>query len=117
MANRIKQFRYYTEGSTENYPNKIRDNLITPIDYINGSVFSDYYPISQLGIQTLPGTKFYLNNALEEIIIGSTGIYELELNDQTEITKIQINAESMALINDNNNAFLLVDIIYDDGEE
>jgi len=117
MANRIKQFRYYTENSVENYPASIRDNPVTVIDYINGGVFGNYYPISQLGIQTLPGTKFYLNNALEEIIVGSTGIYELELNDQTEITKIQFDAKSMKLINENNNAFLLVDIIYNDGEE
>lgn len=117
MANRIKQFRFYTENSTQNYPSEIRQNPITVIDYINGGVFGDYYPISQLGIQTLPGTKFYLNNALDEIIIGSTGIYELELNDQTEITKIQFDAQSMKLINENNNAFLLVDIIYNDGEE
>ena len=117
MANRIKQFRYYTGNSVENYPREIRNNPITAIDYVNGSVFGDYYPISQLGIQTLPGTKFYLNNALEEIIVGSTGIYEIELNDQTEITKIQFNAKSMELIDENNNAFLLVDIIYDDGEE
>jgi hypothetical protein len=36
-------------------------------------------PIVQLGIQSVPGTKFYLNGSNNPIIIGNTGIYELDL--------------------------------------
>lgn len=129
MANRIKQFRYYADGLNEgvtpnekNHPSQItkEDGKLTAVnavDYQSGVVFGNCFPILQLGIQALPGTKFYLNKALEPIIIGSTGIYELDLNGQTEITSISFEESSMNLIKQNNNAYLIVDIIYDDGKE
>lgn len=129
MANRVKQFRYYSDTTSENMianpqeannqPQVLSDGQ-TKVEYshyVSGDVFGECFPVTQLGIQALPGTKFSLNNAVEKIIIGSTGIYELELNEQTQITNIQFDARSMELIRDNNNAFLIVDIIYDDGEE
>ena len=71
MANKIKQFRYYTEmtgnGATMNYPSTIGANS-TPVSYlhyVNGELFQNYYPIVQLGVQSLPGTKFYLNGELK----------------------------------------------------
>jgi hypothetical protein len=36
----------------------------------------------------LPGTKFYLNESSEAVIVGQTGIYELDLGVNTKITKI-----------------------------
>ena len=80
---------------------------VTYSHYVSGDVFGECFPVTQLGIQAIPGTKFSLNNAVEKIIIGSTGIYELELNEQTQITNIQFDARSMELIRDNNNAFLI----------
>lgn len=129
MANRIKQYRYYAEavenssnGNEKNQPKEIvsESGGYIPTSYnhyVSGLVFGDAFPILQLGVQALPGTKFYLNNALEPIIIGSTGIYELDLEGQTEINAISFDLESMELIRNNNNAFLIVDIIYDDGKE
>jgi hypothetical protein len=128
MANKIKQFRYYAEGSTPSQGNEKNQPIVIAHDsgsqvpvsyshYCSGLVFGDAFPILQLGVQALPGTKFYLNNALEPIIIGSTGIYELDLGGQTEITAINFDMDSMELIRDNNSAFLIVDIIYDDGKE
>ena len=128
MANRIKQYRYYANsnnpsvGNEKNQPIEIASESgsqipVTHDHYCSGLVFGNAFPIIQLGVQALPGTKFYLNNALEPIIIGSTGIYELDLGGQTEITAINFDLESMKLIRDNNNAFLIVDIIYDDGKE
>lgn len=121
MANRVKQFRYYSDEATSsqnNQPSMLsEDKPVTYSNYVKGDVFGTYFPVTQLGIQALPGTKFYLNHALEPIIIGVTGIYDLELNEQTQITKIQFDEESMKNIRDNNNAYLIVDIIYDDGEE
>ena len=120
MANQIKQFRYYTEmtgnGATMNYPSTIgTDN--TPVGYlhyVSGEIFANYYPIVQLGVQSLPGTKFYLNESSEAVIVGQTGIYELDLGLNTKITKIQFDALSMRSIRDNNNAYLIVDFVYDD---
>jgi hypothetical protein len=41
-------------------------------------------PIVHLGIQTLPGTKVYLNSNMDApVIIGATGIYELDLEGTT----------------------------------
>lgn len=70
-----------------------------------------------MGIQALPGTKFYLNdiNALnrEPIIIGRTGIFELSLN-QAKINSIAFDEKSMETINTNENAYLIVDILYEE---
>jgi hypothetical protein len=125
MANRIKQFRYYNDtadGVSKNQPSQVVGEDGGLIDttyqhYVSGLVFGDNFPVLQLGIQALPGTKFKLNNANDPIIIGLTGIYELDLVGQTEITAIQFDADSMVNINNNNNAYLIVDIIYDDGKE
>lgn len=125
MANRIKQFRYYNDtadGVSKNQPSQVVGEDGRLIDttyqhYVSGLVFGDNFPVLQLGIQALPGTKFKLNNAVDPIIVGLTGIYELDLVGQTEITAIQFDADSMVNINNNNNAYLIVDIIYDDGKE
>ena len=122
MANKIKQYRYYNDNqdkNTKNQPLFLSDGttLVDYTHYVSGDVFGTCYPVLQLGIQALPGTKFYLNESTEPIIIGTTGIYELDLHGKTEISKIQFEAYSMKLIRDNNNAYLIVDIIYDNGEE
>lgn len=118
MANRVKQFRYYSDGSENNQPKIMPSGeSVTYANYVSGEVFGNHFPVTQLGIQALPGTKFYLNHALEPVLIGVTGIYDLELNEQTQITKIQFGVDSMQILKDNNNAYLIVDIIYDDGEE
>lgn len=123
MANKVKQFRYYSDSAAndtsnkKNQPSALETGPVTSQSYTSGLVFGEIYPILQLGIQAIPGTKFYLNNASDPIIIGSTGIYELDLEGQTEITHIRFDAESMAFIKDNVNAMLIVDVIYEDGKE
>jgi hypothetical protein len=64
----------------------------------------------------LPGTKFYLNNSNDPVIIGNTGIYELNLNGLSEITAIEFDRASINSIALNNSAYLIVDILYEDGE-
>lgn len=110
MAKRVKQIRYYADNSNNNYGNPTYRNLIS------GSLISNFVPILQLGIQTLPGTKFYLNGSNNPIIVGNTGIYELNLQGLTEINSLQFDASSLSLIANNNNAYLIIDIIYEDGE-
>ncbi len=112
MARYIKQFRYYNEDSGNNQPsNMVHRNLVS------GSIFSGYLPIVQLGIQSLPGTKFYLNNSKEPVIIGNTGIYELDLQGKTEITSLSFDGKSISAINTNNNSYLIIDIIYEKPED
>ena len=111
MAKQVQQFRYYEEENEKNWPNNIAmRNLVT------GSIFAYYHNITQLGVQGLPGTKFYLNNSNSPIIIGSTGIYELDLNGLAEIISIQFDRDSIQAIGNNRNAFLIVDIIYEGGD-
>ena len=124
MAYKVKQFRYYNDKSSEvseskrNQPTTLdgTTTLITSEHYANGDVFGKYFPVTQLGIQALPGTKFYLNEAVDPVIIGATGIYELDLTNGIQISKITFDRKSMEIIKNNDNAFLIVDIIYDDGE-
>ena len=114
MAKKIMQFRYYGDNANKNYPQlgdpTYRTRLVT------GSLFSNYTPITQLGIQTLPGTKFYINDAKTPIIIGSTGIYELNLEGISEIINLKFENGSINTIANNPNAYLIVDIIYSDKE-
>lgn len=110
MAKKIKQFRYYAPGSDENSPGDLTYQHLQ-----SGSAFARYLPILKLGIQGLPGTKFYINNSVDPVIIGSTGLYELDLAGNTQITALSFSPTSISEIVNNNNAYLLVDIIYDDG--
>ena len=111
MANRVHQFRYYADGHAKNQP-KLCDKTI----FYNETAFAAYQPITQLGIQSLPGTKFYLNGSYLPIVIGYTGIYELELDNTSQITSIRFDDESINRIAKNDETFLIVDLIYEEGE-
>ncbi len=112
MAKKVKQFRFYSTKNSKNYPSDLQFGGLT-----SGSAFGDYMPVTQLGIQALPGTKFILNKSNEPIIIGYTGIYELNLEGISEITSLQFEQKSLNVINNTPNACLIVDIIYEkDGD-
>lgn len=53
------------------------------------------YTVRRIGIQTAPGTKIYLNSI--PIIIGKTGIYEV---DDVEITSIILEEDNDDIIID-----------------
>ena len=126
----IYQYRYYGEsgqGSTitphsRNMPSDLKMN-----DLASGSAFATRIPIYQLGIQAIPGTKVYINspNVGKPIIIEKTGIFELDLNDQSVITSLRVDKASVQTIRDINyrdednpttEAYLLIDIIYESEE-
>ena len=111
MAKKVAQFRFYNNGDVRNYPSGI-----VAKDFVKGRVFRDCYPIIQLGIQTLPGIEFHLNDGITPIVVGYTGIYELELDDVSDITNLTFNAKSMNLLNQNPSSYLIVDIIYETAE-
>ena len=106
---RMKQFRYYSNGNDRNTP------FAELEAYTKEVSFSVYKPIQQLGIQTLPGTRFYINDSKEPIVIGQTGIYELDLRNTTAIiTSLRFDKTSMEIINNVENGYLIVDIVYTD---
>ena len=116
MAKKIMQYRFFEENGNQNQPNTSYE-MITKNNLINGAIFSNRTPITQLGIQTLPGTKFYLNNSVDPVEVGITGIYELDLDGQAEIVKLTFSETSMERIEENSNGYLIVDVLYDDGTE
>ena len=112
MAKKIEQVRFYNQNDSRNQPSNLKMNRL-----VSGSVFNGKYPITQLGIQTFPGVKFYLNNSTYPIVVGYTGIYDLELDGMTEISHLSFAAESLQMINKNPDSYLIVDFIYEDEEE
>lgn len=130
MAKQFKQFRYYSEPNVYYKDNLNAPDFLTQHHLASGSIFNgtnnignpneeahNYFPISKLGIQSLPGTKFYLNDNTQPVIIGMTGTFELDLKDNIEITALTFDNESINMIRDNHNAYLIIDIIYEEGEE
>ena len=113
MAKHIMQFRYYGDGQSNNQPISQEDpNLRDSLQ--KGTVFAKYLPFTQLGIQSLPGTRFYLNDNIEgPVILGSTGIYELELEGISKISSLKFDSRSLDLINKNPNGYLIIDVIYE----
>lgn len=110
MTRRVQQFRYYGDKETNNQPTKLEAEAL-----YSGSIFDDYAPIKQIGIQTMPGVKFYLNNSPEPVIVGFTGIYELDMENMAEITALSFDIESVDMINDSSSAYLIIDILYEEG--
>ena len=122
MANKIKQFRYYNDTNNlgKNSPSVITidgaDVDVSYAHYVSGAVFGECFPGLQFGIQSLPGTKFYLNNSYLPIVIGYTGIYELDVDDLAEITSLRFDNESLNKIKNNPETYLIIDIIYEKGD-
>lgn len=109
---RIMQFRYYGENDNRNYPSDY-----TIADWTT-NVLSKCGIVSHLGIQGEPGVVFYLNNGNNPIILGSTGIYELDLEGIGRITNLKFNEEKLTTTYPTNPASsdskrILVDVIYD----
>lgn len=117
MARNFKQFRYYKDGSSKNIPANFSKFTIALEDFINSDTGKSYFPIYKLGIQTLPGVKFYLNDKQrlnKGVVINNTGIFELDLKDKVEIDSLIFDPISLKTIGENENAYLLVDIIYEE---
>ena len=128
---RIMQFRYrgtqtevdtgaYIADHIENYPtiSNYRDKLLF------GNIFQNYGQVSQFGVQGPVGLRFYLNNSPYAIMIGETGIYELDLEGVGRITSIKFNKDDLDKFYPNNLEIdtkndgqradrLLIDIVYE----
>lgn len=110
---KIMQFRFEGFQNSNNYPRFSDYNAVLTA----GNIFNDYQPISQLGIQGPVGLKFYLNNGTYPITIGSTGIYELDLENLGRINSIRFDKNDISNFFPNHNTKnrLLIDIIYEGG--
>lgn len=120
---RVAQFRFFGDAnSTFNsfdetaIYHQMDDNQpssLTAADLVSGEVFTDYTPIIQLGIQSQPGLKFNLNTNLDPVVVGASGMYELDLTDSSAVlTSLTFEKDSLDLINTNPDGYLIVDIVY-----
>lgn len=112
MAKRIKQFRFFGIGDTDH--NTAGTTYQT---LVSGNVFSDVLPILQLGIQALPGTKFYVNSSTSPVVIGVTGFYEMSLQNNTQITSLSFDGNSLTAIANCSTGGLIIDVTYENNEE
>ena len=111
MAKQFKQYRYYGDASDMNYPANLNK-----IDLATGSVFETQ--ISDLKIQSYPGTKFYLNDSEDWIMIGSSGEYHLELEGNYEISALRFDSQFLNkyFSGENDIAYIIIDIVYNSAE-
>ncbi len=109
MVKNVKQFRYYSTDSQYN---------TNDLNFFKTSInFVQYAPIVHLGIQTIPGVQFYLNGNHNPMVVGATGIYELDLENTTGlIQSIYFDDKSLNIINNIPTAYLIMDIIYETEE-
>lgn len=108
---RIAQFRYRGEGHSENYPNY--EFYTDKLTY--GNIFQDYGFVSHLGIQGPVGLRFYLNQSSNPIMIGQTGIYELDLENIGRISAIRFDRTDINNYYTDNprSDKILIDIVYE----
>lgn len=109
---KITQFRYYAKNNPNNYPFNTWEH------YCSDSSFKSYRPIQSFGIQTLPGTRIYLNQSSNPIIIGATGIFEIDCRNTTAIlNSFRIEQSSMETIEQLDNGYLVIDLVYGKEED
>ncbi len=112
MAKRIRQVRYYGDGNTKNEPPSVSLQTLQ-----TGSTFSETKRIVQLGIQTIPGMKFYINDHDYPVVVGQTGIYELNVDGISYINNLRFDASTLNVIHKNqSNAYLIIDYLYEKEE-
>ena len=112
MARQVKQFRYYGANDVRNYPDEVSYAAL-----LSGNIFQQYAPIISLGIQGSPDLKFYINQSSNPIMLGVTGIYELDIDGITTLSSIRIDKESLNNITADNANPLMIDIIYEGGSQ
>lgn len=116
---KVYQLRYYGLENEKNTPNDENIWVGLSSDATKSSnLLANYGSAVKIGIQTLPGVKFYLSgNFSNGIIIDHTGVYELDLrNTNTTINKLFFDRASLNRISEVDNASLIVDILCTAGE-
>lgn len=112
VIQKFKQFRYYNDTSNKNFPVGLtKEQLET------GECFDGLFPAVEIGISALPGTKFYLNNGVEPVIVNFSGLFDLNFTGSGGIiTGLKFDIHGLNYISDNDSAYLLIDIVYYESE-
>lgn len=97
MSKKISQYRWVDAPSSDELTS---DNLIQ-VSFPKGAY--------SIGIQALPGTRFYLNeDKAHPLLIGFTGLFELNYEDEPKITEILISYDDDKSIK---NKHLIIDAL------
>lgn len=114
MSKSIKQYRYYNDNNIDNYPANLqtKENLL---ENKNQNIFTGDKIIYQLGIQALPGTRFFINDSDYPIVVGTTGLFEIDQDSGIQIVRLYFEEKSLDLIADNPAAILIIDTIEEGG--
>lgn len=108
MTQGFKQIVFCSDDSAMNTNDVTRQNLIS------GTIFRtlDIGPLSQLGVQAPPGTKFYINDGVDPVIVGFSGFFDIDLGDGGSILSLKFDKESIDKIASNDSAILIIDMAY-----
>lgn len=112
MAKKVGQIRYYGVNDSKNYPASINHNALR-----YGTFFTNQnILITRFGIQTLPGVQFFINGTQTPILVGSTGIYELDVENISTITSISFSEVSLQMVEQSPIGYIIIDYVYDEGD-
>ncbi len=125
MSIHIGQYRYYgykNKFSHNNFP-AIPNNLSYNESNQYPKIFSfeKYNNIKNIKIQTVPGTKIFLNNN-NPIIIGRTGILNINPSEYSnnkilKIYGISLDNSSKITLNNLDNGYIIITFIYEEEEK
>lgn len=135
MAMRLVQFRYYGinhPNQENNFPRVVeREGKERLVLWPEAYTFEKYGNINYIKIQTVPGTRIYLNRSLwnggSPFVVGSTGILEISVRKRvTEAEKqdpgfdnslmvsgFALDAQSKETINTLEDGYLIITIAYE----
>lgn len=103
MNKKIMQFRYYGAKNKNNFPANIKAG-----DFSNEDFFKNYYPIHYIKIQGPPNSiKFWINFNSNSVMLGPSGVYELDLQNFSTIEDLKFNSISNTISEP-----LIIDLIY-----
>lgn len=110
---KIKQFVFYGKHVRETLKEQC---LPEDLNFWKYNLLDECGPISHLGIQGQPGVTFYLNNGVDPITIGATGIYEMNLEGIGHIFALRFDMDILSQKYDtalSKKERLLVDVVYE----
>ena len=117
---KIKQFVFCGPGHANNYPKDVNPDIKNYTNPWTTNLFANYGLVSHLGIQGAPDTSFCLNDSVSDhaITIGSTGIYEIDLEGVGYITSLRFIQDKLLAnypeTDLDNPRKLIVDIVYEE---
>lgn len=104
MGYKFAQVRY-------NQSNSSMSNT-TAAAMISGLAFTNYTQIVQLGIQAPPGTKFYLEDSTNALMVGASGVFQLDLRETSTFSGLRFDEQSVHFVELNGSSYIIVDILY-----